>query len=281
MIREVTGRRSVLSVPGDDPHKIGKALRSGADEVVIDFEDAVAADRKEYARVVLAELDWPGERPLVAVRINAPRTPWCHGDLIAVVESGAPVTTVVLPKAESRADVGFVERMLDGLADERIGVQALVETAAGVAGLADLVSGLDRLTSLIVGYADLSASLGRDSSSNWRWVQETLLVHGRAAGVEVIDGPYLGVQIDDGFLAAAEDAARLGFDAKWTIHPRQLVELNRIFAPAPEAVERARVVLDALTAAQAAGVGAIRLGDALVDEAMAVGARRVLAKAAR
>ncbi|MFT4262225.1 MAG: CoA ester lyase [Nocardioides sp.] len=281
MFCESTGRRSVLCVPGDDPRMIEKALASGADEVVIDFEDAVAADRKVRARESLGAVAWPDDLPRVAVRINAPRTPWSHGDVIAVAESGAPIGTLVLPKAESRADVGFVERLLDGLGASGVGIQALVETAAGLTGLADLTSARERLTSLIIGYADLAASLGRPSASDWRWAQETLLAHGRAAGLELVDGPWLGVQVDDAFTAAVTAAASIGFDAKWVIHPRQVAIVNALMAPAAADVERARQVLAAITDAQASGVGAIRLGSELVDEAMAVAARRVLAKASR
>jgi citrate lyase subunit beta/citryl-CoA lyase len=261
-------------VPGDDPRKIAKALASGADEVVVDIEDAVAASCKEAARDLVRELAVDGHR--VAVRINAVRTPWCHLDLAAAAASAA--TSVVLPKTESRADIGFVERLLDGLGSP-LRVQALVETARGVAEVADIVDDRDRLDSIVVGYADLSADLGRPSGSDWRWVQEALLIRGRAAGIEVVDGPYLGVHPDADFVAAAEGAAALGFAAKWVIHPRQVDLVNRIFTPTAVEVAHAREVLGVLGAAQAAGTGAVSLGGRLVDEAMAVAARRVLAKA--
>ncbi|WP_037666729.1 aldolase/citrate lyase family protein, partial [Streptomyces lividans] len=45
-----------LYVPGDRPRVVAKALAAGADVVVVDLEDAVAADRKEYARDATAEL---------------------------------------------------------------------------------------------------------------------------------------------------------------------------------------------------------------------------------
>ncbi|WP_246371233.1 HpcH/HpaI aldolase/citrate lyase family protein, partial [Nocardioides pelophilus] len=160
-------RRSVLCVPAGDDRKLQKALESAADEVVIDLEDAVAVGDKDRARRHLAEVDWAGspQLPQISVRVNAPRTPWCHRDLEVVV-AHVPAASVVVPKVESRADIGFVERLLDGLAAEAgrgvlVGVQALVETAAGVAALADIVSGIDRLEAVIVGYADLAASLGR------------------------------------------------------------------------------------------------------------------------
>ncbi|MEU0297140.1 aldolase/citrate lyase family protein, partial [Streptomyces microflavus] len=45
-----------LYVPGDRPEVVAKALGCGADVVIVDLEDAVAPDRKEYARSATAEL---------------------------------------------------------------------------------------------------------------------------------------------------------------------------------------------------------------------------------
>lgn len=45
-----------LYAPGDRPEVVHKALASGADVVIVDLEDAVAPDRKEYALAATAEL---------------------------------------------------------------------------------------------------------------------------------------------------------------------------------------------------------------------------------
>lgn len=286
-----TGRRSVLSVPATDERIIGKALAAGADEVVIDLEDAVPAAAKDDARERLAAFGW-GDHPRprsVAVRVNAPGTPWFLRDLETLVREAVPVDSVVLPKVESRHDVRFAERVLHALERETgvacgIGLQALVETGAGVVNLTGIVAEPDRLTSLIVGYADLAADLGRSSSASpttWLAVQTTVLVHARAAGLEAVDGPYLGVATDDNFMSEVETAAMLGFDAKWAIHPRQVPLLNDAFGPTEAAIADARRVLDALEAVARDGRGALQLDGMLIDEAMAVGARRVLAKVSR
>lgn len=285
-VAQVT-RRSALCVPAGDDHKLAKALASSADEVVVDLEDAVAHDDKDRARAQLAAFDWSGAGGrLVAVRVNAPGSPWCHRDL-EVVAALPGVASVVLPKVASRADVGFAERLLDGLEAEvgrsvPLGVQALVETAVGVLGLAGITADVQRLSAVVVGYADLAASLGRERDvdpATWRGVQDAVVTHARAAGVAAVDGPFLGVADDAAFRAAVDAAAGLGFDGKWVIHPRQVAAVNERFTPAPERVDHARRVLDALAAAAAEGRGAGVVDGALVDEAMAKDARRVLAKA--
>jgi len=281
-------RRSVLCVPAGDARRLLKALGSGADEVVVDLEDAVALDNKDAARRQLVDFDW-ADAPAgvaIAVRVNAPRTPWCHRDLEAVV-AAVPARSVVVPKVESRADLGFVERLLDGLEAEagrarRIAVQALVETAKGLAGLADIVSDVDRLSAVLLGYADLAASLGRPSgieTARWQSVQDGLVTHARAAGVQAVDGPFLGVQDDAGFRDAVAMARQSGFDAKWVIHPRQVEAVTRAFTPSSAEVAHARRVLEALDDAARVGRGASVVDGALVDEAMALSARKVLRKA--
>lgn len=279
-------RRSALCVPAGDDRKLAKALESGADEVVVDLEDAVAYDDKDRARAQFAAFVWPDGGPHVAVRVNAVGTPWCHRDLEAV--AGLPrVSSVVLPKVESRADIGFLERLLDGLEAENgratpLGVHALVETAAGIVALADIVADVRRLTGVIVGYADLAASLGRARDvepAAWRAIQDAVVLHSRAAQVAAIDGPFLGVADDQPFRASVADAAALGFDAKWVIHPRQVEGVNDGFTPSEGQVDHARRVLSTLEDVATAGRGAAVVDGALVDEAMARAARQVLAKA--
>lgn len=285
------GRRSVLSVPASDAHKIAKALASAADEVVLDLEDAVAPDSKHRARSVLGEFPWadhaPG--PRLSVRVNAPGTPWCHRDIEAVVASAVPADSIVVPKVQTRTDLGFVECLLEGLEAEagvraRIGVQALVETAAGLENLPEVVSSPDRLESLIIGYADLAASLGRSRDlrpEHWLVTQERVLGCARAARIDAIDGPYLGVADDERFRESVRWTAGLGFDSKWAVHPRQLATINTSFTPSEADVHHAGEVLRLLDEGHAHGRGAVRLDGELVDEAMAVAARRVLAKVGR
>ncbi|HWJ82481.1 MAG TPA: CoA ester lyase [Nocardioides sp.] len=283
-------RRASLCVPATHLDRVRKALVAGADEVVVDLEDAVPLGEKDSARDGLREVDWSdasarGVR--VAVRVNAVGTPWCHRDLEAVTAIPA-LASVVVPKVESRADLDFVERLLAGLEAEtgradRVGVQALVETATGLAGLAGIVSRPSRLESLVLGYADLGASLGRQGVVLQDWVpaQHALVVAARAVGVDAIDGPHLGVADDDAFRAATTHAARFGFDGKWVIHPRQVDAVVAGFTPAPEQVAYAERVLAALEDAAADGRGAVQLDGQLLDEAMAVAARRTLARVGR
>lgn len=286
-------RRSVLSVPASDPAKMAKALASRADQVVLDLEDAVEPASKDRARELLVEVlrDLPDEAVArVTVRVNGARTPWCHLDVIALAELPCLPSSLVLPKVEGPGDLAFVDRLLDGVEARsgrnwRTGVQALVETPAGLANLAETVRAGERLEALVLGYADLAASLGFAGPPEqrlvlWLPVQCAVLVAARTAGVLAVDGPHLGVHVDPGLRAAAERARDLGFDGKWAIHPRQLDALNELFTPTEEQVTHARAVLEALDrGAREGAAGAVLLDGQMLDEAVAVAARRVLARA--
>jgi citrate lyase subunit beta/citryl-CoA lyase len=261
----------------------------GADEVVIDLEDAVAAGAKDEARAAAVRALEHWGSGCVSVRVNAPRLPWCHVDVVALAALERTPTSLVVPKVESAGDLAFFDRLLDGAeaASERqvpLRLQAIIETAAGLERVSEIAGASDRLDSLILGYADLAASLGRPSGATadletWLPAQEAVLTAARAHGLQAIDGPYLGVGADDEFRARATRARDLGFDGKWVIHPTQVEPLNELFTPSADEVEWARNVVNALARAeQENGRGAVALDGEMLDEAVRLAALRVLAR---
>jgi citrate lyase subunit beta/citryl-CoA lyase len=278
-------RRACLVVPAAPAAKLAKGATLAADEVVLDLEDAVLAALKDEARAALVEAlsgEWAAES--VAVRVNAIGSAWCHADLVALAASEREVVTAVLPKVEDAGDLAFADRLLAG-AEAAAGrtrpvrLVALIETAAGLAAAAELARASERLDGLVIGYADLAASLGRAGAADWRFAQESVLVAARAAGIQAIDGPHLGTRDDDAFRAEAMHARALGYDGKWAIHPAQLDTLRATFTPTDEEVAGAREVLAALERAAAEGAGAVAADGQMLDEALALSARRVLARA--
>jgi citrate lyase subunit beta/citryl-CoA lyase len=287
-----TRRRSCLVVPGSAPEKLAKAAGLGADEVVIDLEDAVVPDAKAQARAAvvaaLRELDW--SRTTVAVRVNAARTPWCHEDVAALAAAATPPRALVLPKVEGAGDVAFAERLLDGVEAAAppaapLRVHALIETAAGVARVQEIAGASPRLEALIVGYADLAASLGRTAAGaadldRWDAIREAVLLAARAHDLQAIDGPYLGLRPDERFAAQVARARDGGFDGKWAIHPSQVAPLNEAFVPSADEVADAQAVVAALAAAERDGrQGAVALDGRMLDEPVRAAALRVLARA--
>jgi citrate lyase subunit beta/citryl-CoA lyase len=252
-----------------------------ADELVLDLEDAVAVEVKDAARATLADAlrsdDW-GERS-IAVRVNATTNPHCLRDLVALLgEAGDQPASIVVPKVESAFDLLFVDRLAGLLEAEAgrhtpVGLQALIETPPGLRRIDEIVTASARLETLIIGYADLGAALGRPPATRapddrWLWVQETVLSAARSAGLQAIDGPWLAIKDTDGFDASCRRARELGFDGKWALHPTQIDLLNELFAPTAQEYERARDLLATLERAESQELrGAVMFRGEMIDEA--------------
>jgi citrate lyase subunit beta/citryl-CoA lyase len=254
-----------------------KARALPADEVVIDLEDSVPPGAKDAARAAAAAAvreSW--KAPAVAVRVNAVGGEWWERDVGDLAAAGGSLSSLVIPKCQGPDGVLAVDSLLDG----EIGIQALIETAAGLVAVREIASSSERLESLIVGFADLAASLGRPAAAEypgdrWHFARETVLVNARAAGLAAIDGPYLAIEDEDGLRASAAEARALGYDGKWAIHPSQLEPLNELFTPNADEVDRARAVLGALDGA----AGAAALEGEMIDEASRKQAEIVVARA--
>ncbi|WP_430336293.1 HpcH/HpaI aldolase/citrate lyase family protein [Rhodococcus sp. ACT016] len=273
------GRRCALVAPGSDERKMAKALESTADEVVLDLEDAVTPARKEEARAVVCRI--VGEHRTdrtVAVRVNGLGTAWALDDLRAV--GALDGVAIVLPKVDTADDLITADRLL-AESGSTARLQALIETPHGLRSIDEICCATDRLEAVVIGYDDLGAALGRVGGhipARWLHVQDRVLIAARAAGVQAIDGPHLSIADDAGFRAAAQWTRDLGFDGKWVIHPGQVDSTTEIFTPTSDAVDHARRVLDAIAEAENAGAGAGQLDGQMLDEAVAVAARRVLAQ---
>jgi citrate lyase subunit beta/citryl-CoA lyase len=278
-------RRSCLTVPGGSEKMLGKAACLAADEIVFDLEDAVARPEKANARrrVMTAITSGTFAGRTISVRVNAIGTPWCHEDIAELGALHHPGLTLVLPKVESAADLAFIDRLLDGIeaAHPRtapIGIQALIETAAGIANVTAIAGSSARLETLILGYADLASSLGRSGGASWLFAQESLLVAARANGLQAIDGPSFSLSADAALEHAARAVAAMGFDGKWAIHPSHIPVLNAAFSPSAEMVAKARDIISRINSLQAGGNGAGGHGGEMIDEAMRLGALRILSR---
>ena len=273
-------RRSCLSVPGHAVRMHEKALGLWADEVVFDLEDSVAPGAKQQAReAIAATLAHPAwAQRTIAVRINPPSSSELAADLELVGALGAMKRlSVVVPKVETPDQLLAIVHRLD----PGIGLQALIETPAGIEAVAAIARSTPRLCGLILGYADLATALGRRGAERhverWLFHQEAVLAAARAVGVQAIDGPFLRLGERLALVRAARAARELGFDGKWAIHPEQVEPLNRVFAASEPELRWAGRVIDALAAGADGGDAAVRVDGAMVDEAMRAQAERLLA----
>ncbi len=295
--------RSILIAPGGDPQKLAKAAAAQADAICLDCEDAVAPDRKSEARGhvihALNTLDFGGKLRLV--RINGLDTSFAYRDLVEIVEgAGDNLDLIVVPKVNGRDEVRFVDMMLTQIEAEmgfsrRIGVEAMIETAAGLVNIRDVAAASDRLEALIFGSGDYAASAGMPLETigaldahdalypghRWHHVMHAIVTAAHAFGLRAIDGPFAPFNDGEGLERMANIARVLGFDGKWCIHPSQPETVDRIFAPSETQIAYAQSVLEAYGAATREGRGAVSVNGKMVDAANLRMCEEILARARR
>jgi len=276
-----------LYVPGDRPERFAKAAASGADVVIVDLEDAVAADHKDAARrnavAWLADAA-PGS---VEIRVNAAGTPWHEADLQALEALEAPgalealpadgaLRAVRVPKVESAEAVRRVATRVP------VPIVCLLETALGVESAFEIAR-CGNVAAIGLGEADLAGDLDVRTAAALTWARSRVVVAARAAG---LPSPAMSVHPhvhDDAGLRASSLAGRdLGFFGRAAIHPRQLPVITEVFAVDADELRDAEVVLAALDEAVARGSGVTVLPDGrMLDAAMLAQARRTIARARR
>lgn len=262
-----------LYAPGDRPAVVAKALTSGADVVVIDLEDAVAPDRKAYARSATAELLCERQPVPVHVRVNALSGPWARADLAAIAHAPG-LSGLRLPKVSSPSDVVRVARRTVSAHGGAPPLYALLETALGIERAHEVATAHPSLRGIALGEADLRADLGVRDDAGLDWSRSRVVVAARAAGLAP---PAQSVHPDtrdlDGLLASCLRGRALGFLGRAAIHPRQLPVIERAYLPTEEEIEQAERIIKAAATTQ----GAQALPDGtFIDPAIITTAHRTL-----
>jgi len=290
--------RSFLFAPADSEKKIGKALASGTDAVILDLEDSVGLVNKAAARGLAAEtlsgtLSGAGRRAKsLWVRINPLDGPLALADLAGVV-AGRP-DGIILPKCEGPEHLRRLTHYLEaletqaGLAPGAIPVLPLVtETPKALFTTGSYGGITPRLAGLTWGAEDLSAGLGASSNRDpdgaftftCRMARSLCLAGAHAAEVAAVETVYTDFRDLEGLAAYARAGRREGFSGMLAIHPDQVAVINAAFTPSPEEVAHARRIVEAF--AQAPGAGVVSLDGRMVDLPHLKQARRVLEAAAR
>jgi citrate lyase subunit beta/citryl-CoA lyase len=285
--------RSWLFVPADSDRKLARALDAGADALILDLEDSVAADNKPRARTMAEAFlrEHAQAETALWVRINPLDTALALPDLAAIVPA-APAG-IVLPKADGPEDVRRLSHYLDaleaaaGLPSGAIRILPVAtETAIAPFHLADYATAnLTRLAGLTWGAEDLATALGatgnRDAHGQWRFpfslVRALTLLAARAAGLAPIDTLHADFRDEPGLRLACRAAAAEGFTGQLAIHPAQVPIINQCFLPSPEEIAHAQRVIAAFAADPGAGV--VGLDGRMLDVPHLKQATAILARA--
>jgi len=283
--------RSFLFVPADSERKLEKAGTCGADALIIDLEDSVAAAARPQARKLAAEFLKKEFDAKIWVRINSLDSADALEDLKAVMPA-AP-GGIVLPKPRGAGDANQLAKLLDVLEQESDldpGVTVILPVAterpAALFRMGEYAESTARLAGLTWGAEDLSTAVGastNDESGNWlppyQLARSLCLFAAAAAGVPAIDTVYTDYRDADGLAEFAAAARRDGFEGMLAIHPDQVAIINQAFVPTSAETERAQRIVELFAANP--DVGTLGMDGEMIDRPHWLQAKRILETASR
>lgn len=276
--------RTYLFTPGNHPRRVEKALSLDTDVVILDLEDAVAVAEKVRTRDIVRETLALPREVAVIVRVNAYDTPYCYGDICAVV--CPELDGIMLPKLESVADLKSVEWLIENLERDR-GMEAgaidlipIIETAKGQANLRDMVLCGSRVKRFAFGAGDYTRDLGMDwtkDEAELLPVRSEMVLASRLGGLEPpIDTVYIHIKEHELFAKSCETVRALGFQGKLCIHPDQITPANAAFTPTDESIAWSEKIVAAFDEAEKAGVASIQVDGYFVDYPIVEKAQRTV-----
>ena len=245
-------RRSFIFCPGNKPDMIPKALNSGADMVCIDLEDAIIPEHKDISRSstirAFEDISVPnGVETLI--RINDVNTIDGKADIKAILQSNNTASGLMLPKIQNVNEIIDLEKQIK-LANKNLNLHIIIETNKALENAWLIAQSSPLIKSLLFGGVDMSADLGCNGDWMSLLYARSRVVHAAAgAGIDSIDVPFLDLEDMEGMMQEAQKSKNLGFSGKGSIHPKQIVSLNKVFTPSESEVEYANKVIKAFNEA--------------------------------
>ena len=280
-------RRALLYMPGDDRHKIEKALTLGVDCICMDMEDGVALNRKAEARRTIAaalrELEFGRSEKLA--RINAVGSGLETEDIEAVLPFRPD--GVVVPKVERLEQIQWASEKIEaaelayGWPIHSIRMLVGVETPRAILNLNEIASH-PRLDAVIFGGEDYAASVGATrtpAALELLYARSAVVAACAAYELQAIDMVTVDFKNLETVRREASFGAQLGYTGKQVIHPNQVAPVQEAFTPDEAAIESARQLVDAFESHQARGSGAFALDGRMIDKPLVMAAERVLERA--
>ena len=280
-------RRALLYMPGDDRHKIEKALTLDVDCICMDMEDGVALNRKTEARrtiaAALCELKFGRSEKLA--RINSVGSGLELEDMEAILPSRPD--GIVVPKVESLEQIQWASGKIEaaelalGWPVNSIRILGGVETPRAILNLKEIASHA-RLDGLIFGGDDYAASVGAvrtPEAMELLYARSAVVTVCAAFGLQAIDIVTVDFRDLETVRHEAAFGAQLGYTGKQVIHPAQVGPVQEAFSPNDASIEKARHLVTAFEAHQKEGRGAFALDGKMIDMPLVKAAQGVLERA--
>ena len=281
-------RRALLYMPGDDERKINKAATLGVDSIIMDLEDAAAANRKAEARQIsaaaLRNIDFGESERLV--RINPFYSGLAEADLAAILP--ARPDGVMLPKVSAPAQIQKLSKKIaaaeaeHGLEPCKIGIIAIVEAALGIVNLPQICQADPRLQAIVCGGEDLAADMNAiRPRAGWEmfYARSAVVLHAAAFKIQAIDMVTPDFTDMDYLNEEARTGMEMGFSGKQILHPNQVKPVATAFTPDEDEIAYAKQLIHKFEENQANGQGAFAVDGAMVDMPVIYRARNLLERA--
>ena len=279
--RIIRPRRSFIFTPGLRPDMYPKALASGADIVCVELEDGIAPKDKEEARKNALALF---ERPQAVdgveriLRINSMRERFGIEDVNAILTSKTPPPALMMPKVKAPDEVVILDQLLTE-AGHGTRLHVIIETNEGLEAAFEIAKCSDRIDAMFFGGVDMAAELRCQNTYDALLYARSRVVHASAAaGLDVIDVPYLDLDDPEGMRVEAESVRDLGFSGKGSVHPKQIAALNEVFTPSQAKISRARRIISEF---ETANTGLVVIDGKLIEKPVLRDMYRIVAIADR
>ena len=280
--------RTALFVPGNRPDRVDKAVKTSADAVIIDLEDALPLTEKEASRSKVRDKILEHAERKIIVRVNSLDSPFFQGDLTEVITGN--LACLMVPKVESAAHVREINENLlkvekeKGIVQGAVSIIPLIESAGAVQNIFQIATEKtepSRIYCVAFGAADYTLDMGIEitkEGTELSYPRSRIAVASRAARIEPpLDTPFMMDLKDmEALKVDAGRAKQLGFQGKLCIHPNQIEPCHAIFSPAKEEILYAERVVQVFEEAEKEGSAAILLDGKFIDYAVVERARRIL-----
>jgi len=285
---EIGPLRTALFVPGNRPDRVDKAVKTSADAVIIDLEDAVVLTEKEASRSKVRDKILEHAERKIIVRVNSLDSPFFKGDLTEVITGN--LACLMVPKVESAAHVREINENLlkvekeKGMVPGAVSIIPLIESAGAVQNIFQIVTEKtepSRIYCVAFGSADYTLDMGIEitrEGAELSYPRSRIAVASRAARIEPpLDTPFMMDLKDmEALKVDAGRAKQLGFQGKLCIHPNQIEPCHAIFSPTREEMLYAERVVQVFEEAEKEGSAALLLDGKFIDYPVVERARRIL-----
>ena len=263
-------RRSRLYLPGNTPKLALNAGVYGADGIILDLEDSVAAEKKFEAAILvrntLRNVDFYAAERMV--RIN--QMPKGLDDLDFVIPHF--VNLLLVPKCENAGQLAQINSRIAEIQTQHgikhpVHLMPILESAMGVMNALEIAKA-DNVVALAIGLEDYTADLGvqrTDEGTESFFARCQLVNAACAAGIQAIDSVFSDFSDLQKLGQVVLQSKTLGFDGMGCIHPRQIKVIHDNYAPDLAEINTAKKIVNAFHVAAEKGLGVVSLGSKMID----------------